>query len=312
MPDYVVNLTGSAQVDATIIQEFSQQVLVTHGETGTADQFISLKEDIGAESVRMPIYSRLGVVETPLLEREETQSEALVDTGLIITPEEFGKVVTRTSLSSLQTGGKVDLAAAQLVGINMAQSENRLALIAADASTNVVLGGSAGTVATVGPGDVMTGAIADKLYNKLSRASVPGLPSVMGSYVAIAHDDVLTDIRNSAGFESIKKYANASELSRNIIGFYKGFFWVRDNLSTIGINAGAPVTGSTATEVYNTYFLGFNGLGKGTTLAPHLRVTGPFDKLARFANIGWYGVLKYKIIQPEALWVAKTSSSVAP
>lgn len=304
MADYTVNLSGSAQVDDSIVEEFAQQVLISHDEIGTADQFISLRTEVGGKSISMPIYDRLAVNTVPLNEREEKDSQALNDSPVNLLPAEYGEVVTTTSLATLQTGGKADLAAAQLVGINMAQTQNKLALLAADASTNILTPGSK-AVAAITAADVLDGTLANKVYNKLSRQSVPGLPQAMGSYIAIAHDDVLNDIRNSAGFEDIKKFQDAEGLARNVIGFYKGFFWVRDNLSTITADAG-----DLGVDVYNTYFLGFNGLGKGTSMNPQLRLTGPFDKLARFVNIGWYGVFKYGIIQPESLWVAKSASSV--
>lgn len=308
MADYVVNLTGSTEVDDSIVKEFSQQVIITHGEIGNADAFVSMKEEIGNTSgISMPVYNHLAINTTALNEREELESKQLSDSGITLIPAEYGDVITKTTLASLKTGGKVDLAAARLVGINMAQVQNKLALMAADQSTNVLFGGGVGAIGDVGAAHVMTGALADKAYNKLSRRSVPGLPQALGAYVAIAHDDVLADIRNSAGFEDLKKHQAPEELARNIVGFYKGCYWVRDNLSTIAMNAGASNT-----EVYSTYFLGFNGLGKATSLAPQVRFTGPFDKLARFANIGWYGVFKYGIVQPEAVWVVKTASSVAP
>lgn len=304
MPDYKVNLSGTAEVDDSIMEEFAQQILITHGEMGTADQFCSLKTEVGAKAINFTLYDRLSIDVTPIPEREEKGSEKLVDQGVNLIPAEYGKVVTKTSLATLQTGGKVDIAAAQLVGINMAQTENRLALLAADASTNVALAGGKAAVDDLVVADIITGDMANDMYRKLARASVPGLPQAMGLHVAIAHEDVLNDIRNESGFEDIKKYTNSEELAKNVVGVYKGFLWVRDNLSTRVVNANAAPA-----PVYNTYYLGFNALGKGTSLAPHMRVTGPFDDLARFVNIGWYGCFKYGIIQKEALWVSKTSAS---
>lgn len=305
MADYVANLSGTAQVDDSIMQEFAQQVLITNGEMGRADQFVSLREEIGSKSISMPVYDRLSVNTTPLNEREEIASKALSDSGVTLTPAEYGDVITKTALSSIQTGGKVDLAAAQLVGINMAQTQNKLALLAADASSNYLFGGDATGLADLAAGDVMTGTLANKAYNKIARESVPGLPQVGGLRVAIAHEDVLSDIREESGFEDLKKYEDVAGVVRNAVGVYKGFLWVEDNLCTI------EEDGTSGVDGYNTYFMGFNALGKATSLAPQLRVTGPFDKLARFVNIGWYGVFKYGIIQPEALYVAKTSSSQA-
>lgn len=305
MADYVANLTGTAQVDDSIVSEFAQQVMITNGEMGRADQFVTMRRDIGAESISMPIYDRLDLATTPLNEREEVESEQLSDNDVKLTPTEHGKVVTKTALSSIQTGGKVDMAAAQLVGINMAQTQNRLALMAADGSQNKLFGGDATGLADLSAADVMTGSLANRAYNRIARNSVPGLPQAGGLRVAIAHEDVLSDIREESGFEDLKKYEDVASVVRNAVGVYKGFLWVEDNLCTMQEDGVSGVDG------YNTYFMGFNALGKATSLDPHLRLTGPFDKLARFVNVGWYGIFKYGIIQPEALYVATTSSSQA-
>lgn len=304
MADYVANLTGSAQIDDSIVEEFAQQVLITNESMGNADQFVSLRTEINSEAISMPIYDRLAINTTPLNEREEIESKALSDSGVKITPKEYGDVVTKTQLASIQSGGKVDLAAAQLVGINMAQTQNRLALMAADQSTNVLTAGDK-AIGSILDTDIMTGSLANKAYNKIAKVSVPGMPQAGGLRVAIAHEDVLSDIRESNGFEDLKKYGDLGQVLRNVVGVYKGFLWVEDNLATVAADAG-----DTNTDVYNTYFMGFNALGKGVSLPPQLRMTGPFDKLARFVNVGWYGIFDYKIIQPEALWVAKTAATL--
>ena len=86
---------------------------------------------------------------------------------------------------------------------------------------------------------------------------------------------------------------------------YKGFRIVIDNLSTIYTDGG-----DTTTDVYASYAIGFNAFGDGQSKPVEMRATGPFDKLARFVNLGWYGVLQYKIIDQDALWTIESASSV--
>lgn len=290
--DFTLNMSGTVEVDDSIVKEYAAEFRVALAEQGVGAQFASLKTEIGGESISMPKYDQLGLAITPLTEKEDVESEALSDSKVIIMPEEYGKAVTTTKLASLQTRGMSDSAAARVVGINAGRTENRLALLAMDASTNVFNAGNTQT-------DIMTGSIMGKMYNRMARANAVGVAN--GEFVMIAHDDVIHDIRESGAWVDAHKYALPNELLRNEVGMYKGFRVVRDNLSTV-----ADVSG---VDVYNSYFVGFNAYGKATSQPIGMTATGPFDKLARFINLGWYGVFNYKIIEQQALWVAQTASS---
>ena len=306
MADFTVNLTGTAEVDDSIRQEFDTEFRLAFTEQGVASQFSTLKRDIGAESISLPKYDQLGLAITPLNEREDVDSESLSDSKVVITPQEYGKVVTTTKLANLQTGGMVDRAAARLVGINAGRSRNKLATLALDAGTQILRVGGYATDAEILVGDTMDGSTMGKAFNKLARKNVPGLAG--GDYFFIAHDDVIHDIREQSGANSwidAHKYALPETLLRNEVGMYKGFRVIRDNLSTILADAGDGTT-----DVYNSYAIGFNALGEAVSADIAMVATGPFDKLNRFVNMGWLGCFNYKIIDNEALVLCKSSSSV--
>ena len=303
MADFTQVMTGTAQVDNSIIEEFESQFLLAQAEQGVADQFASWKKDIGAKSISIPKYDHLALAITPLLEKEDVDSEALSDTEILLTPQEYGKVVTTTKLANLQSGGKADLAAARLVGINAGRTQNKLALLAMDASSQKVYGDGT-TFDTVTAGGIMSPSIMGIAYNKLSRKNSIGVAN--GDFVMIAHDDVIHDLREggAAGtWQDVHKYALPSEILKNEVGMFKGFRVIRDNLSTV-----APNTNTI--QVYNSYFMGYNALGKAMSQEVMVKLTGPFDKLGRFVNVGWHGVLQYKIIEQDALIIAQTASSL--
>jgi N4-gp56 family major capsid protein len=303
MADFTQVMTGTAQVDDSIILEFEAQFLLAQAEQGVADQFVSWKKDIGAKSISIPKYDHLALATTPLNEKEDVDSEALSDTDVLFTPAEYGNVVTTTKLANLQTGGKADLAAARLVGINAGRTQNRLALIAADGSSQVIFGDGT-TFDTVTQAGIMSPTIMGKAFNLLARKNSVGL--VNGDYIMIAHDDVIHDLREgtaSGTWQDVHKYALPSEVLRNEVGMYKGFRVIRDNLSTIAANVGSV-------QVYNSYFMGFNALGKAMSQEVMVKLTGPFDKLGRFVNVGWHGVMQYGIVENDALVVARTASSL--
>lgn len=300
---FTTNLSGVAEVDSSIILAYDQAYLVAVGQENVMEQFATVKTDIGAKSITLPKYSRLSLATTPLVETEDVVSEAMDDSSITLTPAEYGKVVTKTNLASLQTGGKIDLAAAQLVGINHGATMDKLAILALDASTNqyIVGGKAAGDVLAT---DVAGDAFLNYFYNKLARASVP---MINGSYVAVLHDDVIADLREATGAGSwvdVTKYATPETVLKNEVGMYKGFRIVRDNLASFADQAGAGTV-----DLYNSYFFGFNALGKATSQTGRMVATGPFDKLNRFVNLGWYEVSQYKIIDQDAVFVGQSASS---
>lgn len=304
---FTTNLSGTAQVDDSLILAFDQQFIIAAGQEQVMDQFVSYKQDIGAKSIQFPKYSRLAIDTTPLTETDDPVSEAMVDANILLQPAEYGKVVTKTKLASLQTGGRIDAAAARLVGLHMGQLQDKLALEALDGSANIMTA-NGGAVNTQAATDVMGRALLNKLYNKLARSSITPL-SAEGMFVAVLHEDVIYDIRNEVGSGSwvdVNKYSNAMPILKNEVGSYCGFRIIRDNLATLTADAGAGGT----VDVYNSYFLGFNALGKAVSDEPHGVLSGPFDKLARFVNVGWTGVMKYGVVDQDALWLAKSASSV--
>lgn len=304
---FTINMSGTAEVDDSIREEYDVEFRVAFAEQGSMSQLATLKRDIGAKAINLPKYEQLALATTPLSEKEDVTSEALDDSKVQIVPQEYGNVVTTTKLASLQTGGMVDRAAARMVGINAGRTQNKLAILACDAGTQELFGGSATSVITVDAADTMDASLMGKAFNVLARQNVPGLAG--NDYFMVAHDDVIHDIREQSGANSwidAHKYALPEALLKNEVGMYKGFRVIRDNLSTIQVDAGVGGT----VDVYHSYFLGFNALGWAVSQDIGMVATGPFDKLNRFVNMGWLGCFNYKIIEDQALVVAKTSSSV--
>lgn len=302
---FTINLSTTADVDDSVVKEFDAEFRVALTEQGAASQFASMRKDFEAESISLPKYEQLGLATTPLIETDDVDSEAMLDSKVLVQPKEYGKVVTTTKLASLQTKGMADRAAARLVGINAGRTDNKLAILALDASTNVIYA-NAGGQAAITASDVMTGTLMGQAYNKLARKEALGVAN--GDYVMLAHDDVIHDIREASGAASwvdVHKYALPDQALRNEVGMYKGIRVVRDNLCTI-----LPDAGDLTTDVYRSYVIGFNAFGVGISNPVEMRATGPFDKLSRFINLGWYGVMEYKIVEQDALWTIETASSV--
>jgi N4-gp56 family major capsid protein len=304
MADFTTVMSTTATLDDSIVLAYEQSFLVQVGADNVMDSLVQMKTDIGAKSIQLTKYNRLGLATTPLTETEDLASVAVTDTNIILTPKEYGNVVTKTALASLQSGGKIDLAIPQLVGINAAGSMDKLAIQALDASSNgYIVGGKAA-------GDVLATDVANRtffnyFYNKLARANVAKFG---GDYIAVLHDDVIADLRadvTTGSWIDVNKYSNVTDIVNGEVGRFAGFRIVRNNQATYADQAGAGTV-----DLYNCYFFGANALGKAVSRPTSLTITGPFDKLARFANIGWFGVFDYKIIDQDAVWLGKCASSV--
>jgi N4-gp56 family major capsid protein len=301
---FTVTLTGTAQVDDSIVTAFDQSVWIEVGQQNVTDALITKKVDINAKTISMPKYARVAAMTTPLVETDDVASTPLSDTKVTFTPLEYGNAFTITSLASFQTGGLVDLAAAALIAESYAASMDYLAVAALDASTNkYVIGGTAeGSVAA---GQVASGTFLNYFYNKLARKNVPMFDSM---YVMMAHDDVIADLRADTAVGSwtdVVKYSLPNEALVNEVGTYKGFRVVRNNRSTF-----ADQTGAGTVNIYNSYFFGKNALGKAISHPGEIVLTGPYDKLNRFYNIGWYEVSKIQILDQDAVWVGQSASSL--
>lgn len=301
---FTANMTGTVQVDDSIREEFTTDFIVEYNQANVMDQFVQFHQEIGAKSISMPRFSKLAAAVSPLTEDEDAASVAMSDSEILFTPKEYGNVITTTALADLQTGGRSSRGAVQLIGKNMAESRNAIATAALEATSNVLFGGDATDAATLEAGDVMTGALLNKIYNKLARANVPTLDG--GLYVAFLHDDVIADLRASSAqgsWEDLNKYNDQMVALKNEVGIYKGFRIVRNNHASIADGVGVG-----GVDAYTSTFMGYNGLGLAESQVPELRAMGPFDKLGRFVNVGWYGVYEYKIVEPDAVFKAVTTS----
>jgi len=295
-------MTAVADVDNSIIQEFDSLFIVEQEQMGVMDQFVSYKRSIGSKSIEFPKYSAIAPAITPLAEEDDVVSTVLADSQIILSPAEHGLVVTNTRLASLQTGGKVDRAAAELVGENAGRTLDTLAILAAEGSANESFKGGVANADLVIAGDPMTASFLNEQYNKLARRNIRALSE--GMYVAVMHDDQIADLRDSAGsgsWQDINKYARPEEVLKNEVGMLAGFRIVRDNNITI--------TASTLTNTYKALCMGFNALGKAESQGMELKLTGPFDKLGRFVNVGWHWVGQYGLIDTDAIQLGVTGSS---
>jgi len=295
-------ITRAADFDDSQVALMDQAFLIAATDAIVIDQFVDYEKDIGAKSIDLTNYPKMSRATTPLSDGTDVDRVRLTDEKITLTPAEYGNVVGVTTLNRLQSGGKAPLGAAAVVGQNMVETMNAVGIIAGEAGTNIRLANGAASEAAIVAGDVIQEADLDYVHNRLTRQNIAFFEGEL--YIAICHPDVASDVKLQDDFIEASLYADAIKLMRNELGIWKGFRWVMTTGVTVNTDAGAA-----AVDTYHTQFLGHNALGRADSLVPELRMTGPFDKLARVINLGWYGVVDYGIVDQNAHWLITSASS---
>jgi len=305
MADFFATQTDNTSVGDSILSVWNQQTLFEAAPELVAVQLATMKVVAGAATIYFPRFAQMANVTSALTDSTETSATEVTDTALSITPVEYGAVVCRTLMSNVQSGGRVDLAVTKLVGQNMGSSIDGLALAPLEAfSTDVIYPNGKTAKTQLDAGDVLDGKFAGRLYNRLARKNIP---SIGGAYMCATHEDALYDLKEDAGsggWTPVSQYSNLTAVLNNEVGMFKGIRWLRTANSTIESNVNGTVDG------YYVAVVGENALGYGVSVEPHITITGPFDSLGRFLNIGWYGIFDFSVIDTDNMVLGRVASSI--
>ncbi len=200
-------------------------------------------------------------------------SDAVAASAKAITAE-YGNVNTSTSLANVATAGKADLASAELVGINMGETQDALALGALEAGSNTIAADTAGTLDNL---DLR------EAYTALASANIAKFED--GRYVAFVNPAQVSDIKGD--YIPIAQNTNLAAATSGVVGSLEGCTIVESSQVTAG----------------KVVVMGKNGLGKAIGQAPSLVIKEGSDNLGRTVNVGWYGIMKYGIIDANAVRV---------
>ncbi len=227
----------------------------------------------GADNV-FHIFTKLTPVTTPLTDGTEATPVTMVDSKVVITPEEFGVVVAPTKLADASTAGKANMAAAKLTGINIIESPNALGCAILEAGTNST---AAATPDTLAVGDLRAA------YERLSTAGVLRLSD--GRYRLRLNPIQVTDLKSD--YQELTKYTTVAAALGGEVGQIEGFTIIEDRAITEG----------------TAVAYGDNGLGKSESVATNPTIVDGTDNLNRLRNYGWYGIYQYGIVDQNAVQV---------
>jgi len=258
----------------SVVDLMNQAVIVSGNSYNKVDAYATIRQDDLASSIAFTVFSRMSAATTPLTDGTEATSTTMTDTKVTLTMAEYGSVITSTSLANIATAGKADLASAELVGVNLGETTDSLGLAVLEAGSNTIAADTSGTLDNL---DLR------EAYTALANAGIAKFED--GRYVAFVNPSQISDIKGD--YVTIAQNTDIGAATSGIVGALEGFTIVEDSNVTAGKVA----------------CFGKNALGKAVASAPALRIVEGSDNLGRTVNVGWYGVLKYGVIDQNALRV---------
>ena len=258
----------------SVVDLMNQAVIVSGNSYNKVDAYATIRQDDMASSIAFTVFSRMSAATTPLTDGTEATSTTMTDTKVTLTMAEYGAVITSTSLANIATAGKADLASAELVGVNLGETTDTLGLTVLEAGTNTIAADVAGTLDNL---DLR------EAYTALANAGIAKFPD--GRFVAFVNPAQVSDIKGD--YITIAQNTDIGQATSGIVGALEGFTIVEDS----NVTAGTAVC------------FGMNALGKAVAMNPMLVIAEGNDNLNRKINVGWHGILKYGVIDQNALRV---------
>jgi N4-gp56 family major capsid protein len=120
-------------------------------------------------------------------------------------------------------------------------------------------------------------------------------PIVGSNYAAIMHPDISYDLMTATAATDWAAFVQRSDASQWLNGQVAqaaGISFLESSRAAINVDGGAA-----SEDIYSTYFLGQDALGKAVSIPPHIVVGPVTDKLMRFRPLGWHAYLDYGVIR---------------
>ena len=267
-------LNTKTTLSDSVVDLMNQAVIISGNSYNKIDAYATIRQDDMANSIAFTVFSRMTKATTPLADGTQPTSSTMSDTKVTLTMDEYGSVITSTSLANIATAGKADLASAELIGVNLGETTDALGLAVLEAGTNTITPTTGGTLAT---DDLRTA------YTELATAGIAKFPD--GRYVAFVNPAQISDIKGD--YITIAQNTDIGQATSGVVGALEGFTIVEDS----NVTAGKVVC------------FGMNALGKAVAMSPKLVIAEGNDNLKRKINVGWHGILKYGVIDQNALEV---------
>lgn len=264
-------------------------------------------------------HGDLSLATTPLSEYADPDAEALpAPLKVTVAPKEYGKKTVTSLRLRKFSWSNIDLKQAELVGINLRDTVDKLVENVAYGNTGGVSGdgfgkfhvpalGGIAAGAEPGSGDpgLLNAAAARRIVAKFVGDSVQ--PFMDGSFVALIHPDQSVDLReetDAAGWRHAHLVADEALGAASTAAFFTGELGTYERVKYIESPRVPTVDG-----IYQTLFLGQDGLVEAVVQEFGTAVIPQADAFGRLMGLGWYGFADWGVYREEAGVILNTTSS---
>lgn len=271
--------------------------------------------------VTWTLMDNLAPATTTLAEQSDVTPVALSTTQVSVSLSEYGNVVVLDAPVRATGFIDVDEATLNVIGYNLVDSLDLVALVQLVAGVNIrypngrttraslVANSTAGinTYDTINPSDIR--------YVTAKMRGNKAAPKKQGYYVAFIHPDVSADFRATtgsfSGWRDAHIYSSPQAIFAGEVGAFEGIVFIETPRAPILLNAGGtnPGTGN-ASSVYQTLVCGEQALARAAAIDPHVVASPVVDSLRRFVGFGWYALLGYTRFREAALYRIESVSSL--
>jgi N4-gp56 family major capsid protein len=262
------------------------------------DQFANVRstnQSHRGSSVQFTFVDDIPEATTPLLENLDVDSASIGSDTVVVPMSEYGLAVTTTALIRGTGFIPVDPIAAERVGWNAGISVDALARTALDAATNVIGGGTV---------PLNSWLLREAVYELQAKNVRPWAGGLYVAVVSPVQAQQLKSEADAAGWRWVvgENPMEGNSIYRGEIGTFEGCRIIVNN--HLGPNG-------------NGYVMGAEALAKGFSTAPgfgpnpRVVVSPVVDKLRRFASVGWYHLVGYKVFRDEAIVRLNTVNTIS-
>lgn len=303
--------TGTSQLSGAVLTAYQRSAFFALRSDVVFDQIAMVKPGSltsPGSPVSFYFWTEMSQATTALTETVDVDAVGLASSAVTVTPYEYGNAVLLTrKLRAVEMLVGFDPDVSNLINFNMVDSIDRLARNALDDSGFGTLEYVTGTTAVAQvAGSIITAALARKQEAKLRGGSA--LPMSGSDYLCIIHPDVAYDLKKETGdggWVSPAVVNNYGAVLNNEIGRFASMRFVETPRAYLLADGG-----SSAVDLYFTYFLGREALAKAVSIAPHIVIGPVTDRLQRFQPIGWYAYQGWGELRAAAARRLASSSSI--
>jgi N4-gp56 family major capsid protein len=299
-------LTGTSAISNLVQTAYDQYVRMALRSIPVMRALADVKpvqQAMPGSSVVFSIYSDLAQATSTLTESTDVSSIALGNPNQItVTLQEYGSAVTTTKKLNLTSFNDVDVALADIIAYNAADSIDAVVAGVLTSGTNIIYGGTATNNAGITAGSTIS--VSDIRAAVTNLRSNKALPRIGELYAAYLHPKQTADLRaetGTGGFQDLSKYVDRTPFVAGAVGVLEGAFIVE--------TPRVPFASNGTTNVYSSIIAGREALAEaqGQDIST---VIGPqIDALRRFHTIGWYYFGGWNILRTAALYNIQTSTA---